>query len=427
MQLRSFLSTLLILAVLSVAAGVRAETLTVVCGAIADSFEPCRTESIAWAEAHGHEVRVLRYGSDANRNRDLVDQLLQIGNHDLDVIEVDTPWVSRLQPYLVDLKEPLGRDLSDHFSSAVLSFTRDREVFAVPWVMAVGRLFYRSDLLAERGLAVPRTWEDLASAARDVQDAQRAAGKSNFWGFLWYGKAEEGLTICAAEWIASKGVPPILAPDGSPTVTNPAVGVALSQATSWVGAISPPQVLDMDGPEGLSRFLAGEIGFLRYWSVAIPYATGTGSPLWQKVGVAPLPAGEGPTGRYAPVMGGYGLAVSRYSRHPNLAVDLVRWLTSVEMQKERALAGQGDPTRPDLYEDAELLKVRPDYPTLRMAFESAIQRPFQAAGRNYERISDEFSASVHRILERSVDPTSELMLLNDQLRRFGPATGDKGS
>ena len=91
--------------------------------------------------------------------------------------------------------------------------------------------------------------------------------------------------------------------------------------------------------------------------------------------MAELPAGDGPDGRHAAVLGGFGLAVSRYSRQPDLAVDLVRWLTSVDEQKRRASEGAFDPSRPALYEDPELLAKRPYYPALRPAMETAVIRP----------------------------------------------------
>ena len=398
------LATCLSLAVAAGAAPARPASLTVVCGAIAESYEPCRSGSEAWAAARGHEVRILRYGGTVPQNRATLAQLLEIGDRQVDVVEVEAAWVSTIQAHLVDLRPRLGRDLSDSFATAVLSFTRDGEVLAAPWFVGVGRLFYRADLLAKHGLAVPRTWEELAASARKIQEAERSGGAQGFSGFLWPGKVSESLTVDAIEWTASRGVPPILGPDGRPTVTDPRVAVALSQAASWVGTISPGDVLEMDDREAVRRFMAGEAAFLRYWS--------TGSTTFR--------AG----GRYTSVLGGFGLGVSRYSQQPDLALDLIRWLTSADAQRARALALQGDPTRPALYEDPELVRLRPDYPELRSAFEAAVLRPLNRAGRNYPRISGEFAAAVHRILEQSVEPQAELAQLQQLLERLaGSAVG----
>ena len=405
----------------------RSANLTIVCGAISESYEPCRRGSEAWAAARGHAVRILRYGGTVPQNRGTLAQLLEIGDRRIDVVEVEAAWVSTLQGHLVDLQPGLRRDLNDSFATAVLSFSRDGQVLAAPWFLGVGRLFYRTDLLAKHGQAVPKTWEQLAASARAIQEGERAGGKDGFWGFLWPGKISESLTVDAIEWTASRGVPPILAPDGRPTVTDPRVAVALSQAASWVGTISPGDVLEMDDREAVRRFMAGEAAFLRYWSNgSTTFATGQ-SALARSVAAASLPAGDGAGGRYATVLGGFGLAVPRYSEHPDLALDLVRWLISAQAQRERALALQGDPTLPALYEDPELVRLRPDYPELRSEFEAAVLRPFNRAGRNYARISGEFAAAVHRILEQTIEPQAELEQLEQLLERLAGGAGGRAS
>ena len=65
---------------------------------------------------------------------------------------------------------------------------------------------------------------------------------------------------------------------------------------------------------------------------------GADSPIRGKVGVAPLPGGTG--GESVSTLGGWQLAVSRYSKHPAIAADLVRYLTSAKEQKRRAIKNQ---------------------------------------------------------------------------------------
>src|SRR3546814_12954588 len=92
---------------------------------------------------------------------------------------------------------------------------------------------------------------------------------------------------------------------------------------------------------------------MRNWADAWAVASAGDGPLKGKVGVAALPAGE--DGRPAATLGGQQLAVSRYSEHPEEAADLVRYLTSYDAQKRRALEGPFNPTRRSLYADAALL------------------------------------------------------------------------
>ena len=84
-----------------------------------------------------------------------------------------------------------------------------------------------------------------------------------------------------------------------------------------------------------------------------------GSPVKGKVGVTVLPRHEGRDARFGATLGGQQLAVSRYSRHPGAAADLVMHLTSAEVQKARAIQGSFNPTLWPLYADNDILKANP--------------------------------------------------------------------
>lgn len=399
---------------------------TIVCGSVPQSRQLCREGSEAWAKARGREVRVLTYPDSTTRARDLVRELLEAGVEDLDVLELDLVWPGGLAPYLLDLKDRLGEEAAPFFPAAAASFTVDGRLVAAPWYLSVGRLFYRQDLLARYGVEPPRTWEELAASARRIQEGERAAGASGFWGFAWQGRAGEGLTANAIEWLASQGAPPLLGADGTPGVDDPRAAAALAQAASWVDTITPAAVLDMGGGQSLESFARGEAAFLRYWSNGRRLAEAGGSAVAGKVGVGDLPAGAGEGARSAGVLGGFGLAVARRSTRPEPAVDLVRWLTSPAEQKRRALAGGFDPSRPALYADPELLAARPDYRELRPALEAAVLRPAGAARGGYDAVSQIFADSVHRVLAREVEPAPGLAAVAAALRRLGPARQRSG-
>lgn len=425
--MRSMVAAWLLVASVSVAGQASAATVTIVCGVVPQSVELCRDGSEAWAKARGHEVRVLAYPDSSTRARELVGDLLAVQADGLDVLELDIVWPGVLAPHLVDLGpgDEVGAD--GHFPAALASFSVAGHLLAAPWYLSVGRLLYRADLLDRYGLAVPTSWEELAAAARTIQEGERAAGNAEFSGFLWQGRAGEGLTANALEWIASAGAPGILGPDGTVLVEDPRGAIALGQAVSWVDTISPNAVLDMGGGDSLEAFTAGNAAFLRYWSNGLALAELEGSAVRGKTGMTELPAGAGPDGRHVAVLGGTGLAVSRYSKQPALAKDLVRWLTSPEEQKRRALAGPFEPSRPALYQDPELVAHKPYYPALAGAFDTAILRPASLAGGNYDAVSQAVAASVRAVLQRAEEPEHALAALAATLRRLGPGRQRIGS
>ena len=62
----------LVVASSATAAPSRAATVTIVCGSSPPAVELCREGSTAWAQARGHEVRVLGYPESSMRARDLL-------------------------------------------------------------------------------------------------------------------------------------------------------------------------------------------------------------------------------------------------------------------------------------------------------------------------------------------------------------------
>src|SRR3546814_9401020 len=83
--------------------------------------------------------------------------------------------------------------------------TVDDQLVAVPWFVDAGLLYYRRDLLEKHGKTVPKTWRDLTETTRAIVPAEQAAGDGDLLGFVWQGRAYEGLTCIALEWVASQG------------------------------------------------------------------------------------------------------------------------------------------------------------------------------------------------------------------------------
>jgi trehalose/maltose transport system substrate-binding protein len=138
-----------------------------------------------------------------------------------------------------------------------------------------------------------------------------------------------------------------------------------------------------------------------------------------KVGVAVLPQGEGSGARHAAALGGQHLAVSRYSAHPKEATDLVRYLTSAQEQKRRALEGSFNPTLRSLYEDKELLAANPFYRDFLPIADSAIARPSTVTGRRYNQVSSAFVRTVHGALSGQGAASASLVDLSKELERLG--------
>ncbi len=413
--------TLLVLGFL-LATTTQAATLSIACGSVGREYELCRSGAEAWGRASGHDVRVVTAPGSTNERLALYQQLLAAGSADVDVFQIDVIWPGMLASHLVDLTSYAGERASAHWPLLIANNTVAGRLVALPWFTSMGLLYYRKDLLAKHGQSVPDTWQALTAVARHVQEAERAAGNSKMWGYVWQGRAYEGLTCNALEWVASHGGGTILEADGSVTIDNPRAVAGLALAAGWVDTISPAGTLNYGEEEARGVFQSGNAVFMRNWPYAWALSQSPDSPVRHKVAVAPLPRGH-EAGLHASSFGGWQLAVSKYSRHPDLAADLVLHLTSPTEQKRRSLEAAYNPTIRALYRDPELRNANPILPLIEGALAGSVTRPSSVAGPAYSRISARFWNAAHSVLAGRQSARGALQRLQRDLERLRRRAG----
>lgn len=403
---------------LLVSAGARAEaTIAISCSSLGIEMEMCRSGAEAWATETGNKVRLVSTPADANERLALYQSLLAAEATDIDVFQIDVIWPGILANHFVDLKEYIPADeLADHIEALIANNTVEDALVAAPWFVDAGLLYYRKDLLEKHGKKVPETWQELTETARAVVEAERAAGNSDLQGYVWQGRAYEGLACNAIEWIASHGGGTVVDDDGVVTIDNEKAVAAIELARSWIGTISPQGVLNYSEEEARGVFQSGKAVFMRNWPYAWALANAEDSPVRGQVGVAALPRGDG--GESAAALGGQQLAVSRYSEHPEVAADLVRYLTGIDEQKRRAIQGSFNPTRRSLYQDQEVLRANPFYAEFLAVLEGAVARPSTATGRRYNQVSSSFVQAVHDSLSGNGETAENIATLATALERL---------
>lgn len=332
-------------------------------------------------------------------------QLFEARSSQGDVFQIDVIWPGDLEEHFVDLYEYGAADIvGDHFPAIVENNTVDGRLIGIPWFTDAGLLYFRTDLLEKYGYdGPPATWDELEEMAQTIQDGERAEGNQDFWGFVWQGNAYEGLTCDALEWIASNDGGTIVSPEGVITINNPNAAAIIDQAAGWVGTISPPGVTGYGEEESRAVWQAGNAAFMRNWPYAYSLGQAEDSAIAGLFDVAPLPAGIGSP---AATLGGWQLAVSRYSNHPQQAADLAFFMASYEQQKIRAVEGSLNPTIMALYEDEDVLAANPFFGSLYDVFINAVARPSTVTAPQYAATSSLFFNAVHSVLTGNTDATS---------------------
>jgi len=379
-------------------------TLTVL-GFNPDSGQALRTDALdEFTRTTGIAVDLIPTGGTSAEQLSQTLRLLNQHASTPDVYLIDVVWPGTLGEHLLDLTRYADQEAHSHIPALLANDTVKGRLVGLPFYVNIGMLYYRTDLLAKYGFAhPPATWDELESMARKIQRGERAAGNRAFWGYVWQGAAYEGLTCNALEWQASFGGGRIIEPDGTVSVNNPHTIRALRMAVRWLGAISPPSVLSYTESDSLNAFRAGNAAFLRYWSAGVD--AGSGGAL--------LPAG--PHGR-AQTMGGFHLAVSRYSVNPRESARLVMYLTGRTVQSRRALTRGRLPTIPQLYQDPALARTFPYAAALETAGAAAwVARPSTIAQSHYAAVSQAYYHTVHQVLSNETSAPEALAALERKL------------
>jgi trehalose/maltose transport system substrate-binding protein len=400
---------------LGAAPGLQAATLTISCGSNAADVEYCGKYAEEWGKKNGHTVKMYSPPASTTDNLALLRQQFAAKSADVDVIMIDVVWPGVIKDHLVDLKKYSQGAEAKHFPSMVANNTVDGKLLGMPWFTDAGLLFYRKDLLEKNGLKPPETWDQLSAAAKKVIDAERAAGNADFQGFVFQAKAYEGLSCNALEWVASFGGGEIVDGAGNITINNANAAKALDTAAVWIGTIAPGGVLNYGEEDARGVFQNGKALFMRNWPYAWSLSQAADSPIKGKVGVAPLPAGSG--GKAA-TLGGWQLAVSKYSKNIDAAAALVMYMASPEIQKKRAIGGSYNPTIVDLYKDKDVVSANPFMGALLPVFTGAVARPATVTGLKYPEVSRAFWDATHDVLEKKSNGTEAVKRLEGKLKQI---------
>jgi trehalose/maltose transport system substrate-binding protein len=384
------------------------------------TFSEARQQELQqFTEETGIRVSLLPSPESARQKLVLWRELLQTGASVPDVYGVDVIWPGMLAEYFVDLKPYFGDAVSLQFPALAASYTVDNRLVAMAYRPDIGLLYYRTDLLRQYGYREPpSTWDELERMAARIQAGERTKGKKQFWGFVWQGAADEGLTCDALEWQVAEGGGPIIEDDQEISVNNPQAIRSWQRAARWVGSISPPGVVGYREWDSLNVWVAGDAAFMRNWPSAYADSKAAGSPIRNKFEIALLPGGK--AGRVG-TLGGWGLAISRSSAHLGEALDLVRYLTRRDVQVKRSRTLSQPPTLPELYGLPEVLEANPHFDVLSRAFRTGIvMRPSSVAGKKYQEVTDAYIQTVHSVLTgEKTAPEAAAALQNELVRITG--------
>ena len=271
------------------------------------------------------------------------------------------------------------------------------KVYAMPSQGDAMFMYYRKDLLTKHGVAEPKTWDELAAAAKKIMGAENTP---NLQGLSIQGAPIEGAvcTFLLPYWGQGKQFNDAA---GKLTLDKAA---AVKGLQSWLGMVDQgvikKNVAEVTTPVTVNEFKAGQAVFAINWGFAFDrFKDDADSKVKGNVGVMPLPAMTG--GKSATCMGGWQWAMNAYGKNKDAAGKLIQFLSSKEASAFIAREGSILPVFQSVYSDPAVNRAVPWFKDALPVVLGAQSRPMVE---DYGQVSDIIRTTTSAVLARTKTP-----------------------
>lgn len=327
-------------------------------------------------------IQIIEAPNATDLTENLYTSAFILGDSPYDLIYMDVIWTAKFAAarWLLDLSDRVtDKDLKVFLDKDVEAGRYRGKLYRMPLRSDAGMLYYRKDLLDKVGANPPETFEDLVKISKQLQFNNVAR-----WGYVWQGAQYEGLPAMFVEILEGFGGFWVNPDTNEVGLDKPEAMKAVEFLRSVIDkGISPPGVTTYREEETRRLFVSGEAAFLRNWPYVWASANDVKSKIKGKVGIKPMVHVPGKTS--GACLGGWGLGISRTSKHPEEAWKAIQYFTSKEPQQRFTLETGNMSSRRDLFADPEIITKYPHYPKLQNVVESAVLRPSIA---QYAQASD---------------------------------------
>ncbi|MGF1479040.1 MAG: ABC transporter substrate-binding protein [Cyanophyceae cyanobacterium] len=280
-------------------------------------------------------------------------------NSPYDLISLDIIWVPEFAEsgWLMDLTDEFDKEqLEEEFlvSEVENGFYRHR-LYRLPFRTDVGVLYYRQDLLQEAGLEPPDTFEELIQISQTLQKQIR-------WGYLWQGQTE-ALIAMFVEILKGYGGFWINSQTGAVGLDRPEAIQAVEFLRQTIEAgISPQGITTYEEEETRRLFRDGHAAFMRNWPNVWVDANRPGTSVYGKIAIQPMVHASGEESSVC--KGGWGLGIAKATKHPQAALQAIKFFTSAAAQQQFTLAYGSVPSRRQLFFEPKIVAKYSHYPQL---------------------------------------------------------------
>src|SRR6185295_12697294 len=253
-------------------------------------------------------------------------------------------WLADLSPFMKDPALTAPDLVESDFSAAGLQYAKNDkgQMLSLPWSVDYFILYYNKELFQKKGVAVPKTFDEMVAAAEKLTDA-----KDGIFGFVGRGLRNANMTLWTNFFLNYGGE--FLDKQGNILTDGPEAVEATKLYQRLLTKVAPPGVAGFNWLESMAAFTQGRAAM---WIDGVGWAPPVEDPnasrIVGKVGYVMVPAG--PKGQYSATYGD-GIGIAAASKNKEAAYLLCQWVVSKAMGARLLQAGGGVPFRNSILND----------------------------------------------------------------------------
>jgi len=354
--------------------------------AVIDAFNASQSDyTVEWVEM-------------TNDSGQMHDQLLTSlrDSSEYDIVSLDVVWAGEFAA--AGFIEPLdmmmadaGLKKADYNAGSMASGAYQGKQYTLPFFPDLGLLYIRSDIVSEEDVTKlasgDYTWDDLLAMA----ESYKGEGDTEA-GIVFQSKQYEGLVCNLSEF--------------SGAFADIQGGLETMKKFVDSDAV-PADILNYTEGETHTSFIEGKSVFARNWPYQYGMISGDDSSITlEQVTVAPLPEGD--------TVGGWLLAINKFSENKEGAFEFIKFLSGEEGQKIMSTQGGYLPGFNTLLEDADVVAANAmlSMDGFKNAVTNTIPRPVSA---EYSKLSDTIQVNAHKYLSGSQDIDATVSAIQEGL------------
>lgn len=237
-----------------------------------------------------------------------------------------------------NMAELLGEEyMGGLMEAAVENATVDGTLVYMPWQNNITAMVYRKDLFEEKGIEIPKTWDEFLAAAKTLTEDLDGDGKTDRYGAAFAGTRNDSAESRFQTFALTYGCDFVTKNNDGSFTSGFGTEEFKNAMTSFINmaaneGVTPPGFIETGYSEAYTMIAADQACMFFSASNVLGGIYNANPDMKGKMGSFPMPVAEGvdPVTSFSSV----GMTISNTCKNPEVAADFLKYMTSVENSVE---------------------------------------------------------------------------------------------